>query len=101
VNLYFTRATRRGFQFAIGVATGTVAVTQEFEGGSLGKQSTSNSFALTAIKLGMEWITELAGVRFQYQSTTGSTSNTSELNGVKQTVDYGGDALSLGVFAFF
>jgi hypothetical protein len=101
VNLYFTRATRKGFQYSIGVATGTVQVKHEFEGGTLGKASSSSAFAITAVKMGVEWVTELAGVRLQYQSTSGAASNTTELTGVKQTVDYSGGILALGVYAFF
>src|SRR5690349_13231266 len=67
VNLYFTKAQRKGFQYAVGVATGTASVKQDFEGGTLGKKSTSASVPITAVKLGVEWITNLAGVRLQYQ----------------------------------
>lgn len=101
VNLYFTRATRKGFQYAVGVATGTMQVKQEFEGGTLGKASSSTSFPITAVKLAVEWVTEMAGARLQYLGFNGSSSNTTELSGVKQTVNYTAGALSLGVYAFF
>jgi hypothetical protein len=101
VNLYFTRATRKGFQYAVGVATGTLQVKQEFEGGSLGKTSSSASFPITAVKLAVEWVTEMAGARLQYLGLSGSSSNTTELAGVKQTINYTGGALTLGVYAFF
>ncbi|HEX7926687.1 MAG TPA: hypothetical protein VF678_03785 [bacterium] len=101
VNLYFTKANRKGLQYAVGVATGTASVKQEFEGGTLGKKSTTASVPVTAVKLGVEWVTNLAGVRLQYQAMTGSASNTTEVTGVKQTVNYNGSLLSLGVYTYF
>ncbi len=100
-NLYFTRAKRKGFQYLVGVATGTMQVKHEFEGGTLGKVSSTNSFPINTVKLGVEWVTEMAGVRLQYVATSGSTSNTTQLTNVKQTVNYTGGMAVLGVYAFF
>ena len=100
-NLYFNRADKRGLKFLIGVSTGTATVTHDFEGGTLGTASSSNSPGLTIFKLGMDWITKFAGFRLQYKVIEGSAGNTTEVTGVTQTADLNGSFLVLGVFAFF
>ncbi len=100
-NLYFNRADKRGLKFLIGISTGTAKVTHEFEGGTLGTASSTNSPGLTIFKLGMDWITKFAGFRLQYKVIEGSAGNTTEVAGVTQTADLNGSFLVLGVFAFF
>lgn len=100
-NLYFNRADKRGLKFLIGISTGTATVTHEFEGGTLGTASSTNSPGLTIFKLGMDWITKFAGFRLQYKVIEGSAGNTTEVAGVTQTADLNGSFLVLGVFAFF
>ena len=100
-NLYFSKAGRKGLKFLVGLSAGTADITHSFEGGTLGTDSSSNSTSVTVVKLGMDWITKLAGFRFQYQNWEGTASNTTQIAGVKQTGDMTGSVISLGVFAFF
>lgn len=100
-NFYPFREEKRGIHPLIGVAAGTIDVSQKFEGGTLGNVSTTNSVTINQLKLGLEWVGNRAGVRLQYGIWSGSTSNTTKLTGVRQTNDYSGSAVSLGVFALF
>jgi hypothetical protein len=100
-NLYFTRTSTRGIQYLLGVSTGTATVKHEFEGGTVGTVSTSNTVPVSAIRFAVDWVTELAGVRLQYQGYSGTTSNTTQIVGTKQTVNFTGNALGIGVYAFF
>jgi hypothetical protein len=100
-NLYFGRDERRGWHPVVGVATGTAAVTQKFEAGTLGAQSTHASVDLNILKLGVDWVLSYAGLRLQYQMWTGSKSNSTQLTGIRQTNDYTGSAIDIGVFADF
>ena len=101
VNLYFGRDDRRGFHPELGVSTGSATVSQKFEGGTLGTQSTNNTVNLNVLKAGLDWMTSYAGVRLQYQLWTGEKSNSTLLTGVRQTVSYTGSAVVIGVFANF
>ena len=100
-NLYFTKAQRKGLKVLVGVATGTASIDHEFEGGTLGAKTTSNDATLAIFKLGMDWVTTMAGLRLQYQLVEGKVSNTTQITGVKQTMDINGGLIVLGVFAFF
>ena len=100
-NLYFSKAGRKGLKFLVGLYAGTAEISHAFEGGTLGTTTTSNSTSLTVFKLGMDWITKMAGFRLQYQNWEGTASNTTEITGIKQTGDMTGSVISLGVFAFF
>jgi hypothetical protein len=100
-NLYFSKAGRKGLKFLVGLFAGTADISHSFEGGTLGTKSTSDSTSVTVVKLGLDWITKMAGFRFQYQNWEGTASNTTQISGVKQTGDMTGSVISLGVFAFF
>ena len=101
VNLYFNRDERRGFHPSLGVATGQVSVAQKFEGGAVGTVSTHSTVDVNVLKAGFDWMTSFAGLRLQYQLWTGAKSNTTQITGVRQTNDYSGSAIVLGVFAAF
>ena len=101
VNLYFGAAYKKGFNFLIGLGLGPAKVTHEFEGGTLGTTSSTNTINLNTLKLGFDWVTELATLRLQYQNWNGRTSSSTNLTNVLQTVDLGGDVFVLGVLAFF
>lgn len=101
LNLYFNKATRRGLKFLLGLGVGSAKVTHEFEGGTLGTQSTTNDLTLNTLKLGLDWITNFAGLRLQYLATSGTTRSSTNLTGVIQTVDAAGSGVVLGIFAFF
>jgi len=101
VNLYFNREDRRGFHPVLGVATGQLSVSQKFEGGTVGTQSTHSTVDINVVKAGFDWMTTMAGIRLQYQMWTGEKSNTTQIVGVRQTNSYTSSALVLGVFAAF
>ena len=101
VNLYFDAAFKKGTTLLIGIGLGPAKVTHEFEGGTLGTTSSTNTINLNTLKIGFDWVTELATLRLQYQNWNGRTSSTSNISNVLQTVDLGGNALVLGVLAFF
>ena len=92
---------RKGLKFLVGLFAGNADIDQTFEGGTLGAKSSSNSTSVTVVKLGLDWITKMAGFRFQFQNWEGTASNTTQISPVKQTVDMTGSVISLGVFAFF
>ena len=101
VNLYFNRDERRGFHPMLGVATGQISVAQKFEGGTVGTASTHSTVDVNVVKAGFDWMTTYAGLRVQYQLWTGAKGNTTQITGVRQTNDFTGSALLLGVFAAF
>ena len=100
-NLYFSKAGRKGLKFLVGLYAGTADISHSFEGKTLGTASSSDSTSVTVLKLGMDWITKMAGFRFQYQNWEGAASNTTQITGIKQTGDMTGSVISLGVSAFF
>ncbi len=100
-NFYMFREEKRGLHPTFGVATGQIAVSQKFEAGTLGNQTTNNTVDVNILKLGLEWVLNRAGVRLQYQAWSGDASNSTKLTNVRQTNSYTGSALALGVFALF
>jgi len=97
-NYYLFRDDRQGLHPLIGVATGTIGVTQKFEGGTLGSTSTAATVNVNVLKLGMEWVGEKAGLRLIYESWSGQSSNATKLAGIRQTNNYTGTSIVLGVF---
>jgi hypothetical protein len=100
-NLYFTKATSKGFQLLMGVATGAMAVGYTFSGGTIGTKSTASAAKVNTVRLALDWLTELAGLRVQYQLVTGSDTDAAVFTGAKQIVTYSGGTASVGVYAFF
>ncbi|HUJ76051.1 MAG TPA: hypothetical protein VL359_14400 [bacterium] len=100
-NLYLFGDDRLGLHPEVGVATGSLAVSQKFSGGTLGTTSTNNTVNVNIVKAGLDYMTQVAGFRLQVQYWQGSTSNSTAITGIRQTVDYSSTAVSLGVFAYF
>ena len=101
-NYYWAnKANKKGSAFLLGISTGKATVSHSFEGGTLGKQSTTNSPTILVTKLGWDYNFDFGGARFQYQLVEGQDSNTTEITGVRQTVNLDSNAFLLGVFAFF
>ncbi|MDH5752673.1 MAG: hypothetical protein OEZ59_09690 [Deltaproteobacteria bacterium] len=102
VNLYFDKAYRKGLTFWTGVSTGVLNVSHEFEGGELDGKNSSDSMNLQIYRLGFDWVTTLAGMRFRYQYQVGEATNTKGLvNLERQQMDYTGSTYSVGVYMFF
>lgn len=100
-NLYFKDHGRRGFRGFVGLGTGTVSVDYKFSGGSVGSASSSHSVSVNALKVGLDWQTETAGLRTQLISWIGKLTDTESISGFKQTVDYTATVFTIGVFAIF
>jgi len=100
-NMYLFREEREGLHPVVGVATGMVSVSQKFEGGTLGTVSTSDTVNINLAKAGLEWTVNKAGFRLQYQLWSGQATNATKIPGIRQTNDYTGSAISLGVFSYF
>lgn len=100
-NMYMFSKKRAGVHPLIGVATGSLTVSQKFEGGTVGSLSTTNTVNINMVKVGLEWVINNAGFRLLYQQWAGAADNTTKIPGVRQTNSYDGSAISLGVFSFF
>ena len=100
-NLYFNKANRKGLNYWVGVSTGVMTVTHEFFGGTRDGKSTTQTLNLQMFRIGMDWVTALAGLRLSYQGQVGEGTNTKGITGVTQKSDYRGDMASIGVYAFF
>ena len=102
LNLYFSRARRRGFTFLLGLGVGSGTVTHAFEGGTLGTKSSANKLTTNTVKLGMDWVTDLAGLRLEYLYVTGQTRSTTALPSASlQEIKVAGSVIGLGIYAFF
>jgi hypothetical protein len=100
-NLYFQDQSTPGFKFFFGLGTGVFRVQHRFAGGTLGNESSKENVAVSTVKVGMDWLTENAGLRVQVISMEGDTTDTGEVPGFEQTLDYTATVLAIGVFAFF
>ena len=101
MNMYFDKAYRKGVNFLVGVATGTLTVGHEFQGGLHPGVSTSTTMNVQLFRLGMDWTTNMAGLRLRYQGQVGEATNTTAISGVTQNMDYRGSTYSISVYAFF
>ena len=100
-NMYLFREERMGLHAVVGIAAGTVSVSQKFEGGTLGSVSSSNSVGINVAKLGLDWVINKAGFRLRFEQWTGEATSATKIPGVRQTNSYSGSAATLGVFSFF
>jgi hypothetical protein len=82
-NVFFSDGGEEGFNWSIGLMTGTVSVKQTFQNGNVydgstdpdstitynSSQESSHTIPVEILKLGLEWILETAVFRFEYFST--------------------------------
>ena len=61
----------------------------------------SQSVPVNVLRLGMDWITDKAGIRAVISSQTGEAADTEAITGYKQTLNYTAIVAGIGVFAFF
>lgn len=101
LNFYFSDHGSPGVKFFFGLGTGIISVSHKFSGGTLGSQSSSQSVPVNVLRLGMDWITDKAGIRAVVSSQTGEAADTETLTGYKQTLNYSATVAGIGVFAFF
>jgi outer membrane protein W len=100
-NIYLFREERTGLHPVVGIAAGSVTVSQKFEGGTLGSFSTTNSVGINVAKVGLDWVINKAGFRLRFEQWTGEATSAAKIPGIRQTNSYGGSVASLGVFSFF
>ena len=100
-NLYFQDQASPGFKFFFGLGTGVYRVRHKFNGGTLGSESSSENVLVNMMKVGMDWLTDNAGLRVQIISMEGDTKDGQEVTGNNQILDYTATVLAIGVFAFF
>ena len=101
LNLYFNDHGSPGIKYYFGLGAGVASVSHTFTGGTLGSQSSSQSVPLNVLKVGLDWITDKAGLRVQVATQSGEATDTEAITGYKQTLDYGATIIGIGVFAFF
>ena len=82
-NVYFSDGGEEGFNWSVGLMTGSMAVKQTFQNGNVydggsdpdsditynTTQESSHTIPVEIVKLGLEWILETAVYRFEYFST--------------------------------
>ena len=82
-NVFFSDGGEEGFNWSIGLMTGTITVKQTFQNGNIydgstdpdstitynSSQESSHTIPVEIMKLGLEWILETAVFRFEYFST--------------------------------
>lgn len=101
LNLYFSSHETPGVKPYFGLGAGQITVDHEFNGGTLGSQSSSQSLQLNVLKVGLDWIRENSGLRVEVFSWTGEDSDTTAIAGYTQTISYTATGFSIGVFVFF
>lgn len=101
LNFYFSEHGSPGVKFFFGLGTGVVSVSHKFSGDPLGNQSSSQSVPVNVLRLGLDWITDKAGIRAHVSSQTGEAADTETITGYKQTLNYSATVVGIGVFAFF
>lgn len=103
LNIYSGDHSSGGVKYFFGLGTGQVAVSHTYSGTGITAAASSVTVPINTLKIGLDWITENAGVRLQFISQSGEKTDTETHSGdaYTQTVSYAASVFAVGVFSFF